>query len=218
MWLLSRELVTMLSFEPVNRFMTESVLAIDVESPASEVLRMFRAYPVHHLPVVDGNKVVGMLSSADVLKLQAFLPKSAARPAEFLDRSVKIAQLMRSPVVSVQPHQSVEHAASLMAENGVHALPVTDNLDNLLGIISTTDIMYAVLHPERRGDGSDGAPAPGTTDLQAMRTRLRQLEEVLNAADRYLHGGQSEQLHVELLSAVARARGYQTPAPLLAAG
>lgn len=208
----------MLSFEPVNRFMTESVLAIDVESPASEVLRMFKAYPVHHLPVVDGNKVVGMLSTADVLKLKAFLPMSAARPMEYLDQHVRIPQLMRSPVVSVQAHQSVEHAASLMAENGVHALPVTDNRDNLLGIISTTDIMYAVLHPERRGDGSDAAPAPSASELQALRTRLRLLEEVLNSADRYLNAGRSEQLHVELLAAVAKARGNEAPTPLLAAG
>ncbi len=48
--------------DPVNRLMTEAVLTVDVDDPAGEVLRLFGGYPVHHLPVLEGSKVVGMLS------------------------------------------------------------------------------------------------------------------------------------------------------------
>jgi CBS-domain-containing membrane protein len=66
--------------DPVNRFMTEAVLSIEVSAPASEILRLFSEYPGHLLPVVDNGRVVGMLSSADVLKLEAFLPQTLRAP------------------------------------------------------------------------------------------------------------------------------------------
>ena len=65
--------------DPVLHLMTVAVLTVDINDPAGEVLRLFAGYPVHHLPVLDQQKVVGMLSSADVMKLELFLPKVANR-------------------------------------------------------------------------------------------------------------------------------------------
>ena len=225
----------MLASEPVNRLMTEAVLSIDVNSRAGDILRLFTGYPVHHLPVVDGAKVVGMLSSADVLKLQGLIPAGAGHRADYLDQRVKVATLMRQPAITVSPGQSVEHAAEVMATRGIHALPVTDNEDRLLGIITTTDIMYAALHPERRGDGQDdsrskpgpvhltptelsfalqlaGAAAESDADnatiaraLLYMQSRVKPLENVLTCADNYLRAGQDERLHATLVKAIERA-------------
>jgi CBS domain-containing protein len=133
------------STDPVNRFMTEPVLTVDINDGAGEVLRMFAGYPVHHLPVLNQQEVVGMLSTADVMKLDLFLPKSSKAPIDYLNERMKVGALVRRPVLTVQPHQSVETAAHLMAENGVHALPVVNAKIQLLGIISTTDIIAVAL-------------------------------------------------------------------------
>jgi CBS domain-containing protein len=133
------------SADPVNRFMTEPVLTVDINDGAGEVLRMFTGYPVHHLPVLNQQEVVGMLSTADVMKLDLFLPKGGKSPIDYLNERMKVSQLVRRPVITVQSHQSVETAARLMAENGVHALPVVDAKNQLLGIISTTDLIAAAL-------------------------------------------------------------------------
>jgi acetoin utilization protein AcuB len=173
--------------EPVNRFMTEEVLSIDLDSPAGEILRLFAEYPVHHLPVVEKTKVVGMLSSADVLKLQAFLPQRSGNPVSYLSRHMHIDQVMRRPPITVGAHDSIEHAASLMVKHGIHSLAVTDAADNLIGIITTTDIMHAALHPERRGNGQ-AATEPSrdsprfSVSPSEMRHALSQARE-LEAAD-----------------------------------
>jgi signal-transduction protein with cAMP-binding, CBS, and nucleotidyltransferase domain len=73
------------STDPVNRFMTEPVLTVDINDGAGEVLRMFAGYPVHHLPVLNQQEVVGMLSTADVMKLDLFLPKSSKSPIDYLN-------------------------------------------------------------------------------------------------------------------------------------
>jgi acetoin utilization protein AcuB len=149
--------------DPVNRFMTAPAVSIDLSSPAAEVLRLFSVHPFHHLPVVDRGKVVGMLSSADVLKLEAFLPKRGGTSADFLNQRVHIDQLMRQPPITVAANQSVEQATTLMTKHGIHALPVTDSSDKLLGIITTTDIISAVLHT----DQGSSAHGRSTTDAES---------------------------------------------------
>jgi CBS domain-containing protein len=134
------------STDPVNRFMTDPVLTVDINDGAGEVLRMFAGYPVHHLPVLNQEEVVGMLSTADVMKLDLFLPKGGKSPIDYLNERMKVGRLIRRSVITVQSHQSVEIAAHLMAENGVHALPVVNAKNQLVGIISTTDIIAAAFH------------------------------------------------------------------------
>jgi CBS domain-containing protein len=140
--------------------MTEAVLSVDVSSPVSEALRLFAEYPVHHLPVVREQTLVGMLSSADVMKLDGFLPKKGVSIRGYIDERFSIETLMRHPAVSVQPCQSAEDAARLMVTHAIHALPVVDSHDHLLGIITTTDMMQALLYgAPLRGEHVDAAQA-----------------------------------------------------------
>jgi CBS domain-containing protein len=139
--------------EPVSRFMTEAVVAIEADRPVSEALDCFAQYPIHHLPVVRRGQLAGMLSSADIAKLEHFVPKSAADPAAWLNERVTIAQLMRNPVVSLKATTSLGDAAERLIEAGVHAVPVVDDADHVVGIVSTTDIIRSLLRgPPRRGE------------------------------------------------------------------
>jgi len=196
--------------EPVNRYMTAQVLSIDVDAAPAEILRLFMGYPVHHLPVLRAGRVVGMLSSADVLKIESFLPRRG-QSWDFLNQRLRVDQLMRQPAVTIGSDAPVEQAAIRMVEHGIHALPVTDAEDRLLGIITTTDIMHAALQSGAAGATHEQVPP-------ALQERLRLLEQVLNAADRYLHAGQDERLHAQLLQAVNRARDRHQPPAALAAG
>jgi CBS domain-containing protein len=132
--------------------MTEAVVAIEVDRPASEVLDCFLQYPIHHLPVVRAGRLVGMLSSADVMKLEFFMPRAVAGSARFLDSRVTIERLMRTPVISVSAATSIAEAAERMVGAGVHAVPVVDEDDRVLGLVTTTDVIRTLLHGvPRRG-------------------------------------------------------------------
>src|SRR5512139_1366280 len=115
------EVACMRPDEPVSRVMTEAVVVIEADRPVSEALDCFLQYPIHHLPVVRRGKIAGMLSSADVMKLEYFVPKSTVDRAQFLDERLTLDQLMHSPVLSLQPHASIGQAAERMMEAGVHA-------------------------------------------------------------------------------------------------
>ncbi len=146
--------------EPLSRIMTEAVVVIDVSQSVSEALDCFFQYPIHHLPVLRDGKLAGMLSSADLMKLEHFVPKPVTEHAADLDERFTVEQLMRSPVKSLRPHSSLAEAASLLTENGVHAAPVVDDADRVLGIVSTSDIIRTLMHgPPRRGELQEPRPA-----------------------------------------------------------
>ena len=138
--------------EPVSRIMTETVVVIEVDRPVSEALDCFLHYPIHHLPVVRDSRLVGMLSSADLIKVEFFAPRDAGNRAAFLDARFRIEQIMRAPVTSRGPFTSLDEAANLIIGSGVHALPIVDDEERVIGIVTTTDMIRSLLHgPPRRG-------------------------------------------------------------------
>ena len=101
-----------------------------------------------------------MLSSADVMKLEYFVPKATADRARFLDQRVTIEQLMRTPVVCLKPHVSVGEAAERMMKAGVHAVAIVDDAERVIGILTTSDVIQGLLHgPPRRGAESEARSA-----------------------------------------------------------
>jgi CBS domain-containing protein len=188
----------------VGQVMIESVLSIGVDEPVSEALRYFRSYPIHHLPVVRGSKPVGMLSTADMMKLEHFLPHGDTTATGYVNQRISIASLLRGIPVTVQARQTLREAAALMASHAVHGLMVVDAHDNLVGIVTTTDIMHAALGtgPGDRAGGDVAAAAKASPSPE----RIHALEEVLRVAERFVTAGQDEQLHAQLVRTIDQAR------------
>jgi len=218
--------------EHVRHIMTEAVLTIGVHEPITEALRLFASHPVHHLPVVDGSELKGMLSSADMLKLEHFIPKSST-PASIalLTEKFHIDTLMRQPVVTAALDDTIADAALRMVSHGVHALPVVNDDNHLVGIVTTSDIMQALLH----GIGFKTTPTQDEVKRQPTELEMRHILEAANLATlngtdtagiaacllflhernvlleelrvdvaRYVRGGQDERLHTSLLKDIDR--------------
>jgi CBS domain-containing membrane protein len=182
--------------DPVNRIMMTPVLTIAPSESLAEALRLFTSYPVHHLPVVEEERVVGMLSSADVAKLKFFLPPPGAARDALLKERWQVRKIMRSPALTVAEHESAQRAAEIMATNGIHALPVVNSKAHLIGIVTTTDMMQGCLDP------LPGEPASATDAADEL--RMHALLDVVSAAKRYLNAGQDERLHASLQKALDR--------------
>ena len=67
---------------------------------------------------------------------------------------MKVAELMRTPVLTVDADDTVADAVATLADGHVSALPVVDNRGRLMGVLSTTDILAATAEsdPERRAE------------------------------------------------------------------
>jgi CBS domain-containing membrane protein len=183
--------------EPVSRIMTEAVVVIESDRPLSEALACFLQYPIHHLPVVRDGKFVGMLSSADLMKVEFFAPRGALDRAAWLDSKFRIEQIMRTPVTSRSPSTSVEDVANLIMDSGSHAITIVDEAERVVGIVTTTDIIRSLLHgPPRRGSMPLSGPAsevPPEDEAMAERAyRLKPTAEQMATALRV-----AESMYVE---------------------
>ena len=143
----------------VQDVMSKNVVAVGPEDSLHDALALIVENRVSALPVVDGReRCIGMLSTSDLIDLTHDLddalhnlgrPGDNQRPwlferlAEVLG-SERVATQMTENVATIGPAMLLPEAAGLMLRNRVHRLPVVDESERLLGILSTTDILGVV--------------------------------------------------------------------------
>lgn len=126
--------------EKITKVMTESPITIQVGQPVSEASSLMREHGFHHVPVVDGTQLVGILSTTDLLQVSYQHGADPRQIDAVLDHTVSIRELMREPQ-DLKNTQTVRDAVEILAEGKFHSLPVTSDEGALVGIVTTTDLL-----------------------------------------------------------------------------
>ncbi|MFF4037654.1 CBS domain-containing protein [Streptomyces sp. NPDC001816] len=149
--------------DKVGSVMTTEVVRAGYGTPFKEVARLLAEHRISGLPVVDEDeRVIGVLSETDLISRQAQAPDPYRTPRRIPDvaltkaarrRAAKIrartaGQLMTEPPVTVHAEETVAAAARTMAERGVERLPVVDEEDRLVGIVTRRDLLQVFLRPD----------------------------------------------------------------------
>lgn len=127
--------------DPISNVMTKEVTSVQVGEPVSHARQILAEERFHHLPVLDGTKLVGLISQVDILKYSLDAYSDARSIDSFLDKQFSLEQIMTKKLVSLYSTDTVRDAVQILSEGAFHALPVVDKQDNLLGIVTTTDLM-----------------------------------------------------------------------------
>ncbi|MGH3230616.1 MAG: GNAT family N-acetyltransferase, partial [Streptosporangiaceae bacterium] len=140
----------------VNDVMTTPVVAVKRGASFKELASLLRKYRVSAFPVLDDDqKVIGVVSEADLLATQALNGDHGGvmtamlhhREREKAD-GLTAGDLMTSNVVTVKPGDAVELAARLMYHLQVKRLPVVDAGSHLVGIVSRADLLTVFDRPD----------------------------------------------------------------------
>ena len=127
--------------EPISNIMTKDVITLTLNDNLFEAEKLFKQHHIRHIPVIDNDKIVGMLSLTDLLRL-SFV--DSYNDTETVDTAIysmlSVHQVMAKNTVKVNSNTSIKEVASLLASKEFHALPVVDN-QKLTGIITTTDLL-----------------------------------------------------------------------------
>jgi CBS domain-containing membrane protein len=137
--------------------MTKDVVAVNPETPVSDVAEAMGRRGVSGVPVVDAeHKVVGVISEKDFLSrmgvkeplnfmsLVAGCLKTKGCVALPMKKAVA-RDIMSSPAVTVAPDTPVRTIAALLTERGINRVAVTDPVGRLLGLVSRGDIVKATM-------------------------------------------------------------------------
>jgi len=129
----------------VRDIMVKEVATLDVNdelSLANDIMRLGR---IRHLPVVEGQRLIGIVSERDLFRsslAQALGYKD--KNSRDLMKTLHIKDVMVPAVVTVSPETPICEAVKLMVDRKIGCLPVVEN-DRLVGLITETDILVQFL-------------------------------------------------------------------------
>lgn len=132
--------------DPVSRIMTTDLITVSTSNKLSEVRRLMVQNSIHHVPVLDGRRLQGIVSYSDILELSftEYVTDEKQRDA-FLDERCTLSSLMNVDVVTVSHSASIRDAAKALVSGRIHSVPVVDGKGHLTGIVTSTDLIRYIL-------------------------------------------------------------------------
>ena len=132
--------------DPISHLMSRSVITAHHGDAISKVRALVREHGVHHIPVVNGDQLIGIISWSDILRVSfgdAFHTDERTVDAT-LDHTLTLEQVMQKNPVTLAETGTVREAAEILAGSSFHALPIVSG-SKLVGIVTTTDLIKYLL-------------------------------------------------------------------------
>jgi len=126
--------------------MTKDIIAVSSRDCLQEVAQLFKRHKFHHLLVID-ESLVGILSMNDYLLFKkGFVSHDTDKRIElYRHKKWIVKEIMTTKVATLGPNDSIEIAIEMFKANLFHAIPIVDDDDKPIGIVTPYDIMSALL-------------------------------------------------------------------------
>ncbi|QIN79353.1 CBS domain-containing protein [Rubrobacter marinus] len=125
----------------VRDSMVREVVTVSPETTAAEALKLCWERGIRHLPVLEGGKMVGLISDRDLrLATPALGDPNRAAALE----KIRVGDEMSRGITTADPEDPIEQAAMAMHEKKIGCLPVVEG-DDLVGILTASDVMAALV-------------------------------------------------------------------------
>ena len=130
----------------VRNWMGHALITVDVKDSMQDAVKLLKKNDIHILPVVKKNKMVGIVTDGDLKKASA----SDANTLEihellYLLSKIKMEEIMTKDPITVSSDYTLEETAQVLLENKISGVPVVDNGDKIVGIITQTDLFKAMV-------------------------------------------------------------------------
>lgn len=126
----------------VRDYMTAPATSIDVkEARLLDAALIMRRSGFRHLPIVDGEKLVGIITDRDIHRYApSMLTKMSQEEYNAIFENTPLERVMTRDPLSVTPSSQVREAVSILHERKLGCLPVVEN-GKLVGIVTVTDML-----------------------------------------------------------------------------
>ena len=118
--------------ELVKTIMTTDLITINPQTKLSSVRQIFMSHKIHHLPVMDKGMLVGLVTTYDMWK-------NEIAPSDYSD--TEVSDVMTTSIAKISPQDKIGTAAELFLDNRFHALPVVNEYNHLVGIVTSFDVL-----------------------------------------------------------------------------
>lgn len=120
--------------------MTKKVIVADLQTKFSDIMTLFLDYRIYHLPVVENDVLIGIVSLTDALR---FFRKEANNITkdEHLNEIFDINVMMTTNPSTLGPDNTVKDAAEILSQAKFRSLPIVNEADGIVGIVSNKDLV-----------------------------------------------------------------------------
>lgn len=128
----------------VNEIMTENPLTVEPRDTVGQAEEVLNANAIRQLPVVEGTELVGIVTDRDI---RSFLGGRNFESPEQREKilNTRIASIMTTKPVSLAPDDDVREAVEILLEEKIGAVPVVDEDEGLVGIVTYVDVLRCFL-------------------------------------------------------------------------
>lgn len=146
--------------ELVRDWMTREVITAAPDTGLLDADKLMRDHSIRRLPVMENGRLVGIVTYGDVRSARASTATSLSTwEMNYLLSKLTLGEIMTKSPVTVDPDATIGEAAQIMLQQRISGLPVVDEHEKLVGIITESDIFRMVVHDwARRKEGDSNKP------------------------------------------------------------
>ncbi|MBK8966983.1 MAG: CBS domain-containing protein [Saprospiraceae bacterium] len=129
--------------EALHTIMTANVVTLKPNNTLGDAREIFMTKRIHHLPIVEDKKLVGLVTSWDIFKLGL---------SAVAYQDMRVSEVMTTHLATLEPDQHIGAAAEVLMEHLFHAVPIVNDKHELVGIVTTYDILnyeYKKEYPDK---------------------------------------------------------------------
>lgn len=124
----------------VKDVISDKLITLKVSDDIKKAFELMKMNKIRHIPVLDGEKLVGIVTNTDLRQVLVPLETDKTKEASlFTSKFSTVDQIMTKDPITVTPQTDIEKAAMLLQKNKIGGLPVVEK-GRLAGIITETDI------------------------------------------------------------------------------
>jgi CBS-domain-containing membrane protein len=128
---------------PLSDIMIREVITIQIDDKSSVVDTLMKLNPIHHLPVLEGKVLRGLISQRDLYRnmLSGAFYDSEVEQHSFLDNFTDIPSIMTRDPITLSPEQTLGEALHLVLEYRIGCLPLVNDRNEMQGIVTDSDLL-----------------------------------------------------------------------------
>lgn len=160
----------------VSRSMSRKVVTVVKETTVLEAQSLMQRKKIRHLPVVDGeNRLVGIVTDRDIRSALPYDLVKGTADSRARDKyaHLKVGDIMSTDLLPVSPTHTLQDALLLLEKKKVGSLPVVDDDNRVVGVLSVRDLMRAFINVL-------GIGQPGTLLCILTEEKVGQLKKIVD--------------------------------------
>jgi len=128
--------------ESITKIMSADVKTVHTGQKISDVRHIICESQIDHVPVVDGKKLIGLITATDLMKLNVVISGADEHTIDaIIDQQFTIQDIMNSDITSIKEAETIRAATHILAEGKFHSVPVVSANNEIVGIVTMTDLI-----------------------------------------------------------------------------